>query len=78
MKLVNLETGKPCHAVKSNQGFKLVYSHGIAIEAYTTMRTIQIIDDGAYVIWSDYTVSYTGGFMFTSLETGEKFILVRD
>lgn len=78
MKLVNLETGKSCQVVKSNQGFKVVYSHGIAIETYTTMRSIQIIDDTAYVIWSDYTVSFTGGFMFISLETGEKFIRARD
>ena len=77
MKLVNLETGKECKTVKSNKGFKVVYSHGIAIENYTTMRTVQIIEDDIYVIWADYSVSYTGGFMFISLDTGEKFILVR-
>lgn len=77
MKFVNLETGKSCQLVKSNQGFKVVYSHGIAIESYTTMRSIQIIDD-VYVVWSDYTVSFTGGLMYISLETDDKFIVVRD
>ena len=77
MKLVNIETGKECKAVKSDKGFKVVYSHGIAVESYTTMRTVQIIEDDSYVVWADYTVSFTGGFMFISLETGEKFIRVR-
>ena len=77
MKLVNLETGKACKALKSDKGFKVIYSHGIAIESYTTMRTVQIIEDYAYVVWADYTVSFTGGFMFISLETGEKFIVIR-
>ena len=78
MKLVNLETGKECKAVKSDKGFKVVYHHRIAVEYYTSMRNVQIIEDEVYVVWADYTVSYTGGFMFISLETGEKFILVRD
>lgn len=77
MKFVNLETGKSCQIVKSNQGFKVVYSHGTAIESYTTMRAIQVIEGYAYVVWSDYTVAFTGGFMFISRESGEKFIVVR-
>ena len=78
MKLVNLETGKFYRVAKSSQGFKVVYPHGISNETYISIRTIQIIEDDTYIVWDDYTVSYTIGLMFISIETGEKFISVRD
>lgn len=78
MKIVNIETGDSFRVVISNKGFKVVYSHGLGIETYFSMRAVQVIEDDTYVVWTDYTVSYTVGFMFVSLETGEKFVVVRD
>lgn len=78
MKLINLETGRKCETVKSDKGFKVIYRHGTVVEKYVYMRAVQTLFDEIYVVWDDYAVTYTGGFMFISLETGEKFIVVRD
>ena len=77
MKFVNLETGKVSKFVKSNEGFKVVYPHGVGVETYTTARAIQTTLDNLYMVWSDYVVYLSNYVMFTSLETGEKFIIVR-
>lgn len=78
MKFVNLETGKASKFVKSNEGFKVVYSHGVGVESFTTLRAIQATLDSLYAVWADYAVFNSLYVMFISLETGEKFVTVRD
>ena len=78
MKFVNLETGKASKFVKSNEGFKVVYPHGVAVDTYYTMRAVQISMDKLYTVWHDYVVFNSNYVMFTSLETGEKYVIVRD
>lgn len=78
MKFVNLETGKASQFVKSNKGFKVVYPHGADVQELTTIRAIQTILEDMYIVWSDYSVYGTNYVMFTSLETNEKFLVVRD
>lgn len=77
MKFVNLETGKASKFVKSNEGFKVVYPHGVGIETFYSMRAAQISMDNLYTVWQDYVVFNSDYVMVTSLETGEKFIVVR-
>lgn len=78
MKFVNLETGKASKFVKSNEGFKVVYSHGVGVETFTTLRAIQTTLDNIYAVWADYVVFQSRYVMFISIETGEKFVTVRD
>jgi hypothetical protein len=78
MKFVNLETGKVRKFVKSNEGFKVVYPHGIGVETYTCLRAIQTTIDNLYAVWADYMVFQSRYVMIISLETGEKFVTVRD
>ena len=77
MKFVNLETGKASKFVESNEGFKVVYPHGAGVETFTTIRAIQTTLDNLYTVWADYVVFHSRYVMFISLETGEKFIIVR-
>ena len=77
MKFVNLETGKASKFVKSNEGFKVVYPHGVGVETFTTIRAIQTTIENLYTVWSDYVVFLSNYVMFISLETGEKFVIVR-
>ena len=78
MKFVNLETGKVSKFVKSNEGFRVVYPHGLGAETYTSIRAIQTTLDEIYTVWCDYMVFHSYYAMFSSLETGEKFLVVRD
>lgn len=77
MKFVNLETGKASKFVKSNDGFKVVYPHGVAVDTYYTMRAIQIVMDNQYTVWHDYVVFKSNYIMIISLETNEKFVVLR-
>lgn len=78
MKFVNLETGKASKFVKSNEGFKVVYPHGVGVETFTSIRAIQTTLDNLYTVWSDYVVFLSNYVMFISLETNEKYVIVRD
>ena len=78
MKFVNLETGKASKFVKSNEGFKVVYPHGVGVVTFESVRAIQTTLDNLYTVWSDYVVFLSNYVMFTSLETGEKYVIVRD
>lgn len=78
MKFVNLETGKASKFVKSNEGFKVVYPHGVGVETFYTMRAAQTSMDNLYTVWQDYVVFNSNYVMVISLESGEKFVTVRD
>ena len=78
MKFVNLETGKASKFVKSSEGFKVVFSYGVGVETFKSIRAIQATLDALYTVWADYVVFQSHYVMFISLETSEKYVIVRD
>ena len=78
MKFVNLETGKSTFSIVSKKGFAVRHKYGLRPDKVICIRAYSIVMDDLCAVFDDYTVVLAAGFFFLSLETGEKFLLMRD
>lgn len=78
MKMINLETGKKVYYTVSKKGFNVRFKYRIKDYCTKLTRTYAILNDDLVAIFDDYTPLPAAGFFIHNIETGEKFLVVRD
>lgn len=78
MKMINLETGKKEYCTVSGKGFNVRFKYRIKDYCTKSTRAYAILNDDLVAIFDDYTPLLAAGFFIHNIESGEKFLVVRD